>query len=597
MTVRVDELLHEVERLAAETREAVGRGEPRDADPAARPGVTGDRPGAPGSSRAGRSPTRSATAVAEDVASFTGRARPSAGPARRHRRARTRRRRSTSSGSCAAAPRSASTAGFVELEGEATEASVRADGPRAQRRPDGRRGHRPDAAAADDPAARRSSTRSTRPRTSTASTRSTPASCASATTGSCRRPRTPPSRSCAGPGIEIAGRDAVVVGRSAVVGMPAAFLLVKEDATVTVCHSRTRDLAGHVRRADIVVVAAGRPGPRHRRDAQAGRGRRRRRDQRRRRPASSATSTSRRRSTVASAITPVPGGVGPLTNALLLTHLIRAAERQAPRARPTSAPDRRPVRRRPMSFPSDLEIARSVTPRPIVDVARELGHRATTSSSCTGRRRPRSRSRRSSASRRSGRAASTSLVTAITPDAARRGQVDDDGRARAGAQPDRPARRRSASASHRSGPVFGIKGGAAGGGYSQVIPMEDFNLHLTGDVHAIGAAHNLAGGVPRQQPPPQEPARASTRTGSSGRASSTSATGRCATSSSASAAARTASRARPSSSSPSAPRSWPSSPSRPTSWTCGRGSGGSSWRRRADGTAGHRRGPRGRRAR
>jgi formate--tetrahydrofolate ligase len=42
------------------------------------------------------------------------------------------------------------------------------------------------------------------------------------------------------------------------------------------------------------------------------------------------------------------------------------------------------------------------------------------------------------------------------------------------------------------GPVFGIKGGAAGGGYSQVIPMADFNLHLTGDVHAIGAAHNLA---------------------------------------------------------------------------------------------------------
>ncbi|HZK66112.1 MAG TPA: formate--tetrahydrofolate ligase, partial [Chloroflexota bacterium] len=41
------------------------------------------------------------------------------------------------------------------------------------------------------------------------------------------------------------------------------------------------------------------------------------------------------------------------------------------------------------------------------------------------------------------------------------------------------------------GPVFGIKGGAAGGGYAQVVPMEDFNLHLTGDVHAVGAAHNL----------------------------------------------------------------------------------------------------------
>mgnify|MGYP000889792897 CR=1 FL=1 len=41
------------------------------------------------------------------------------------------------------------------------------------------------------------------------------------------------------------------------------------------------------------------------------------------------------------------------------------------------------------------------------------------------------------------------------------------------------------------GPTFGIKGGAAGGGYAQVIPMEDFNLHLTGDVHAVSAAHNL----------------------------------------------------------------------------------------------------------
>ena len=41
------------------------------------------------------------------------------------------------------------------------------------------------------------------------------------------------------------------------------------------------------------------------------------------------------------------------------------------------------------------------------------------------------------------------------------------------------------------GPTFGIKGGAAGGGYSQIIPMEDFNLHLTGDIHAITAANNL----------------------------------------------------------------------------------------------------------
>ena len=138
-------------------------------------------------------------------------------------------------------------------------------------------------------------------------------------------------------GIEIAGCDAVVVGRSAVVGMPAAFLLVKEDATVTVCHSRTRDLAAHVGRADIVVVAAGKPGlitgamlkpgavvvdvginlvdGRIVGDVDFG----------------SAVG-------VASAITPVPGGVGPLTNALLLTHLIRAAERQvSARPQPSAA--------------------------------------------------------------------------------------------------------------------------------------------------------------------------------------------------------------------------------------------------------------------
>jgi methylenetetrahydrofolate dehydrogenase (NADP+)/methenyltetrahydrofolate cyclohydrolase len=129
-------------------------------------------------------------------------------------------------------------------------------------------------------------------------------------------------------GIEIAGKDALVIGRSAVVGMPAAFLLVKEDATVTVSHSRTRDLPAHIRRADIVVVAAGHPGLVTGAMLKPGavvvdvginvvdghiRG--------------DVDFESARQ--VASAMTPVPGGVGPLTNALLLTHLIRAAERQA----------------------------------------------------------------------------------------------------------------------------------------------------------------------------------------------------------------------------------------------------------------------------
>ena len=140
-------------------------------------------------------------------------------------------------------------------------------------------------------------------------------------------------------GVEIAGRDAVVIGRSAVVGMPAAFLLVKEDATVTVCHTRTRDLAGKIRGADIVVVAAGRPGLVTGEMLKPGAvvvdvginivdGR----------IVGDVEFESAAR--VASAITPVPGGVGPLTNALLLTHLIRAAERRMDATEPIPAAQR-----------------------------------------------------------------------------------------------------------------------------------------------------------------------------------------------------------------------------------------------------------------
>jgi methylenetetrahydrofolate dehydrogenase (NADP+) / methenyltetrahydrofolate cyclohydrolase len=139
-------------------------------------------------------------------------------------------------------------------------------------------------------------------------------------------------------GIEIEGRRAVVVGRSQVVGMPAAFLLVRENATVTVCHSRTRDLARHVKDAEIVVVAAGKPG--------LIRG-----DMLRRGAVvvdvginvvdgaivGDVDFASAQR--VASAITPVPGGVGPLTNALLLAHLVRAARGQEPDLVPPAAPN------------------------------------------------------------------------------------------------------------------------------------------------------------------------------------------------------------------------------------------------------------------
>jgi methylenetetrahydrofolate dehydrogenase (NADP+)/methenyltetrahydrofolate cyclohydrolase len=129
-------------------------------------------------------------------------------------------------------------------------------------------------------------------------------------------------------GVELAGKRAVVVGRSNVVGKPAAFLLLREQATVTVCHSRTPDLVVHLREADVVVVAAGRPGLVTGDMLKPGsvvvdvginvvEGR----------LVGDVDFDSAAR--VASAITPVPGGVGPLTNAILLTHLVWAARNQA----------------------------------------------------------------------------------------------------------------------------------------------------------------------------------------------------------------------------------------------------------------------------
>ncbi|MEX2011055.1 MAG: bifunctional 5,10-methylenetetrahydrofolate dehydrogenase/5,10-methenyltetrahydrofolate cyclohydrolase [Chloroflexota bacterium] len=133
-------------------------------------------------------------------------------------------------------------------------------------------------------------------------------------------------------GIAIEGKRAVVIGRSNVVGKPASILLLRENATVTVCHSRTRDLESVVRAAEIVVVAVGKPGlvdgSMLRRGAVVvdiginvvGD-----------RIVGDVDFESARQ--VASAITPVPGGVGPVTNALLLTHLLRAANEQAEKAR------------------------------------------------------------------------------------------------------------------------------------------------------------------------------------------------------------------------------------------------------------------------
>jgi len=129
--------------------------------------------------------------------------------------------------------------------------------------------------------------------------------------------------------VDLAGKRALVVGRSTIVGKPMAQLLVHADATVTVAHSRTTDLASEVARADVVIAAIGRA--EHIRGAWIKEGAviidvgmNRRADGMLVGDVEYAEAAQR-----ASAITPVPGGVGPMTIACLLSNVIDAAERRA----------------------------------------------------------------------------------------------------------------------------------------------------------------------------------------------------------------------------------------------------------------------------
>lgn len=126
-------------------------------------------------------------------------------------------------------------------------------------------------------------------------------------------------------GIEIAGKEAVVIGRSAILGKPVSMLLLQEDATVTVCHSKTENLPEVVRRADIVVAAVGRP-----RFVQADWIK----------PGAVLMDAGYNAGNVGdidleacipkcTAYTPVPGGVGPVTIAMLMRQTVEAAERFA----------------------------------------------------------------------------------------------------------------------------------------------------------------------------------------------------------------------------------------------------------------------------
>ena len=137
-------------------------------------------------------------------------------------------------------------------------------------------------------------------------------------------------------GIDAEGREVVIVGRSAIVGRPLALMLIDRGATVTVCHSRTRDLAAHTRRADMVVLATGRPGLLTASMVREGVivvdvGINRTADGR---VVGDADFESVSR--VAARITPVPGGVGPMTVAMVVANAVTAAERVAAAARTVS---------------------------------------------------------------------------------------------------------------------------------------------------------------------------------------------------------------------------------------------------------------------
>ncbi|MBA2944852.1 bifunctional 5,10-methylenetetrahydrofolate dehydrogenase/5,10-methenyltetrahydrofolate cyclohydrolase [Streptomyces himalayensis] len=125
-------------------------------------------------------------------------------------------------------------------------------------------------------------------------------------------------------GVELAGKHAVVVGRSPILGKPVGMLLLAQDATVTYCHSRTTDLQAIVREADIVVAAVGRPRLIHGQDVKPGAvvidaGYN---------PGNVGDVDFDTARTRARLITPVPGGVGPMTIAVLLEQTVAAAARQ-----------------------------------------------------------------------------------------------------------------------------------------------------------------------------------------------------------------------------------------------------------------------------
>jgi methylenetetrahydrofolate dehydrogenase (NADP+)/methenyltetrahydrofolate cyclohydrolase/formyltetrahydrofolate synthetase len=294
-------------------------------------------------------------------------------------------------------------------------------------------------------------------------------------------------------GIDLAGKHAVVLGRSDIVGSPVSYLLKNAHATVTVCHSHTVNLESHIKNADVLVAAIGKAnfvkgewlkpgavvidvGTNFIPDETKKSGHRLVGDV----DFDSAVQ-------VASYITPVPGGVGPMTVAMLLQNTVDAATKYFERQKLRSIT---PLPIKLLSpVPSDIAISRAQHPKQITRVASEVGILSSELEpyGSTKAKVDLSLLKRLE-HRRNGRYV---VVTGITPTPLGEGKSTTTmGLTQAlGAHLGRIAFANVRQPSQ--GPTFGIKGGAAGGGYSQVIPMDEFNLHLTGDIHAVTAANNL----------------------------------------------------------------------------------------------------------
>ncbi|XP_049817355.1 C-1-tetrahydrofolate synthase, cytoplasmic isoform X2 [Aethina tumida] len=296
-------------------------------------------------------------------------------------------------------------------------------------------------------------------------------------------------------GIQMAGAETVVLGRSKIVGTPAAELLKWNHATVTVCHSKTKNLKAQCLKADILVVGIGQPelvkgdwvkpgavvidcGINAIPDPTKKSGQRLVGDV--------AYEEARKN---ASYITPVPGGVGPMTVAMLMKNTVQSAQKSANRILNAKWNLKHLPLKLLNPVPSDIAISRAQEPKNIVQLAEEIGlypgevspygtTKAKISLSVLDRLKEQQNGKyvvlAGITPTPFGEGKSTTLLGLVQ---ALSTQLDKNVFATL-RQPSQ-------------GPTFGIKGGAAGGGYSQIIPMEDMNLHLTGDIHAITAAHNL----------------------------------------------------------------------------------------------------------